>query len=320
MINKLTKEQEAYLEVFRKKCFDRGTSTEEADWEKAERAISEMYKIIGKTPPEFVRCDSPLHCILTINEATSQGQSTKLTISSNYLLGQQEYYWIGFYLFCETIGVKYDEESSHRLRLWKDVSDSIGWWWPYENICLMSNRPELCHYDEQRNQMHCDDGPALRFRDGYEMYVLHGVRVQKELVMTPAEDLDPEMLLREANAEVRKEIIRKIGIERCLNELDSEVLDHRDDIIGGPYTLVSLNVQERKRPYLKMHNPSTGEIHIEGVAPEIVTVDDALTSRKPEEMRKIPVSDDGDSWAQHGDVIIWPQDAKSLKPYPEIIT
>jgi len=170
------------------------------------------------------------------------------------------------------------------------------------------------------SRLHCEHGPALAFADGWAVYSLHGVKLQKEIVMTPADKLRPQLIITEQNSEIRKEIVRKIGIERCLRELGATVVDKKDDIIGGPYELILLDAQGTKRPYLRMVNPSTGTTHIEGVHPDCKTVEEALHWRKPPEMQKIPVTDDGEEWVQHGDILIWPEGALSLKQHPVIIT
>ena len=106
-------------------------------------------------------------------------------------------------------------------------------------------------------------------------YSLHGVFVTEEIATTPAELLDPRIILEQNNAEVRHVVVRKIGIERVLKSLNAEVVDHQ-----GLYQLVNLDLGDgRYRPYLKMLNPSTEEIHIEGVHPRIGTVKSALMWR-----------------------------------------
>jgi hypothetical protein len=194
--------------------------------------------------------------------------------------------------------------------------------------------------------LHCEDGPALLYPDGFAVYALNGVRVSREIVETAASELDPRLLLTEANAEIRREILRKIGIERALSVLGSTVVDkklvtipaHRylvteeDNLLGKEwidipekhidYELVRLSLDDgRSRPYLKMLNPSIGVWHIEGVSPQCATIDEALHFRKPEAMRSIPVDDaNGEDWYLQGDVHIWPAGAPSLKRYPAQIT
>ena len=115
----------------------------------------------------------------------------------------------------------------------------------------------------------------MRYRDGSSIWSLHGVVVSRSIAETPAQSLDPRLLLTEKNAEIRREIVRKIGIERCLLKLGGKVLNKSAD-----YSLVSIKMGDgRIRPYLKMLNPSIQTWHLEGVPPEIKTVKAALAWR-----------------------------------------
>ena len=94
--------------------------------------------------------------------------------------------------------------------------------------------------------------------------------------MTKPEDIDPKIILKENNAEVRREIVRKIGIERLCQKLNAKVLDKQGDV----YELLNLDLGENLiRPYLKMRNPSIGTFHVEGVSPDCKTVQEALNWR-----------------------------------------
>jgi len=130
-------------------------------------------------------------------------------------------------------------------------------------------------------QLHSDRGPAVYWPDsGQQYYFLNDVHVPKEIVETPARELDARLMLREQNAQVRREIVRKIGIERICRELGATCLDRQ-----GDYELLLLDLQDgRLRPYLKMKNPSVGVYHIEGVAPECRTVAAALAWRNQSDL------------------------------------
>jgi hypothetical protein len=128
----------------------------------------------------------------------------------------------------------------------------------------------------EAGRLHSTDGPAINWPDSEPQYFfLNDVNVPQEIVTTPARALDPRLILREQNGEVRREIVRKIGIERTCQELNAECLDS-----AGDYELLLLDLQDgRLRPFLKMKNPSIGVYHIEGVAPECRTVAQALAWR-----------------------------------------
>jgi hypothetical protein len=152
---------------------------------------------------------------------------------------------------------------------------AAGLWlfWIASTEVIALARPRL-HMDAE--QLHAVEGPAVSWPEGEEQYFfLNGVHVPSEIVETSARQLEPRLLLKERNVQVRREIVRKIGIERVCEALEAECLDRQ-----GNYELLLLDLQDgRTRPFLKMKNPSIGVYHIEGVAPECRTVAEALAWR-----------------------------------------
>jgi hypothetical protein len=195
------------------------------------------------------------------------------------------------------------------------LSKNSGWVWGTEDIAIISETPRVLKI--QNGQLHCDNGPAIQYSDGWSLWFLNGVAVPQWLVETKTEDIDPKEILKISNAEQRREFIRKVGIDRICYTLKAEVIDKK----GEMYELLLLDYGDgTKRPYLKMQNPSLGVWHVEGVPVGTKTVEEAIISRKPPKMREIPVSKDGEDWGQQGDVVYWPKNAKCLKPRPNILT
>ncbi len=191
--------------------------------------------------------------------------------------------------------------------------------YPFDDVCIVSMNPTVHVNGDGR--LHCENGPAIQYpQDDY--YFLHGVRVSKEIVETPAELLDPTMILTEANAEVRREIVRKIGIEKVCQKLNANTIATGLDYVGAPCELLQLEVHGEIQKYIKLINPSvSGIFHIEGVPNECNTIEEALDSRKPKGLRSIPVDDiNGADWFEQGDVCVWPKDAKTIKSKPTILT
>ena len=108
------------------------------------------------------------------------------------------------------------------------------------------------------------------------MRPLNGVRMPADYVETPAEKMSPDTVLREKNADVRRELLRKVGIERMLAKLPHKSMDRR-----GNYELLSVRLSDQvpDARYLRMLNPSIGVWHLEGVDPECKTVGESLNWR-----------------------------------------
>jgi leucine-rich repeat protein SHOC2 len=91
---------------------------------------------------------------------------------------------------------------------------------------------------------------------------------------TKLSDWNPQWLIDEENAEVRRVLIQQIGYDRICQELDAIDLD-----TWREYTLLKIdaNIDEEMMVLLKMTCPSTGHIHILRVPPEMTSAEAAIT-------------------------------------------
>lgn len=229
--------------------------------------IDMLYKISDMESPEIIICPSPM--AMAIESELKPGETI------DYLGNGYDSGWTAFYDYFERIGVEYDEEFN--FTVWKNFILKSGVFATVlcENVAFVCIRPNKVSTNIN-GDLHCVDGPAIAWRDGYREYALNGVWVDEHIVMTPAEKLDPQLVLKEKNAEVRREMVRKIGVERLILKLGAKVIDRQ-----GDYELLDLNLGENNyRPYLKMLNPSIKTWHVEGVHPTCRTVQEAINWRK----------------------------------------
>jgi len=292
MIEKLTPEQEALMDVVVKEYEDAVFNGDDSyDLDLIKRGMTFFYKLAELKSPDVIVCTSPLD--LAVKSGLKPGE-TYDWFGCGYDSG-----WTAFYDFFERIGVKYEEE--WHFTLWKEFILHSGVFATVmrEGTAYVSVKPMLVARNAS-GDLHSETGPAIAWRDGYEEYFLNGVAVGKELVMTPPEKLDAKMILKEENAEVRREIVRKIGIDIVCQKLDAKVLDRKEvkysqehtpgaaneaagitaTDVNSVYELLSLDLGDgTHRPYLKMLNPSIGVWHVEGVHPDCKSVDDALKWR-----------------------------------------
>jgi len=179
-------------------------------------------------------------------------------------------------LFCHHIGVKYQDEVYHKLQLHRKYCQSAGCLYPYENIAIVCDRPCEIRWNHNKTRIHNDGGMAVKFRDGWGVWALNGVRVPQWLAETEANQINPRKFAEIENAEIRREFVRKVGVERIAQHCGAELLD----TMGG-YQLIRIDLggETGAWPYLKMRNPSIGVWHLECVGRECQTVQQAINFR-----------------------------------------
>ncbi len=270
-IEELTEEQDHLMATIAAEYEDRVLSGDDSyDVGEIRKGIDFLYSLADLKSPEIVICNSPMEMA---EDAKLQKGETIDYLGNGYDSG-----WTAFYDFMQRIGVEFDKD--WQFEAWRDFVTKSGVFATIlcENVAFVCIRPCGVHRTKE-GELHNENGMAISWRDGYGDYYLNGVSVDESLVMTPAEKIDPAILLKEKNAEVRREIVRKVGMERIVAKLGAKVLDK-----DGDYELLLLDLQDgRKREFLKMLNPSIGVWHIEGVPAGTRTVKAALTFRNGRE-------------------------------------
>ena len=97
---------------------------------------------------------------------------------------------------------------------------------PLDEECIVCQPPTIIK--KNNNGLHCVDGPALSYNGDNEIFALNGVVMDKKYIMTPAEYISAEMVMAETNVECRRELIRKIGLERLMSLMPHRLMDKRD--------------------------------------------------------------------------------------------
>src|SRR5690606_30386185 len=71
----------------------------------------------------------------------------------------------------------------------------------HENVCCISDRPLSIIRDEQFN-LHNESGPAIEYLDGWQLWYIHGIAVDEQIILRP-ETQTIEQIDNEENADVR---------------------------------------------------------------------------------------------------------------------
>ena len=94
-----------------------------------------------------------------------------------------------------------------------ELAKSCGWIIPCERVCFASERHNILNFDD-RGKLHCENGPAVSYPDGWSIFVDHGVVVSEKVVMDPNGFTLKELKKLKTN-EV-KVVLQKIGLEKFM--------------------------------------------------------------------------------------------------------
>ena len=120
-----------------------------------------------------------------------------------------------------------DLPQHEKYSVWERAAKCGGFRLMHKKFCIVSDFPERLCVDAQ-NRPHSEDGPSHRWRDGWELWYWHGVRVTEQIVMC-SETLTVQQIEAESNAEVRRVMIERFGTERYIRESRAECVHSLPD-------------------------------------------------------------------------------------------
>jgi hypothetical protein len=103
-----------------------------------------------------------------------------------------------------------------------EVAHAAGGWWPHRSGVLLCERPASLALDDQ-GRLHNGLGPAAHYRDGWQVWAWHGVRVPRRAIEEP-QVMTADEIMAEPDVAVRRVMIERVGNERFMREVGPERL------------------------------------------------------------------------------------------------
>lgn len=160
-----------------------------------------------------------------------------------------------------------------KYQAWEDASKEGGFRYMHEEFCIVSDFPETLKVNE-RNQPHCANGPSHRWRDGFEIYHLNGVRMtEKQFKLILRGGITFEELQKEfIDIDQRTQALRFCKPAEMISHAKGKLIDEvtKLDINAEPvtwklYKFPKGEIFSTDAFYCLMDCPSTGKQHFEGV-------------------------------------------------------
>lgn len=310
MIKELTEKQKAAMPSYVQKWTAIGTSTERLDYDTTVEIVNDFQRLIlGTKETPVIIVDNPIEawvcCCLfgldketTVNNVVAKMQEffngnpkgydmpkPKMPYQTGSFFAATFSYYDYFFEQFGYDAFKIPADLQEKYQAWERTSE-IGMIYPLDNVAIVSQKPTEIHLNEN-NVLHKDGAPALRYAGlgKVELYYLNGVKVPKYLVMTPSHELTVEQFKAEKNADIRAEFIRKMGVERLLEEGKKvDTYENYDYPFWSEseyelWDMSAIFTTHNYAPFLKMRNPTTKVWHVEGVSPSCRTLGDAIKER-----------------------------------------
>ena len=249
-IEKLTPEQEALLPAFVDYGLQYGLNTSPCDRPKAEAAIRAHYAALNRPEPKLIIwLDSPhqgaIGAAMLAGTKFSGDQvrdqvwaqvgdqvwaQVRAQVGDQVYraaYGAQDMGWVAWFRAMQAIGVNLPKSADTIAA----VSENVGWWWPFENAVIVTERPCVIKFDGEK-RLHCETGPAVEYRDGFGVYAWRGIRIPPEWI----KDGPPDAIscLRVENIEQRRIACEMRGWHNILPKLpNAKLIDkHSNPQVG----------------------------------------------------------------------------------------
>jgi hypothetical protein len=150
-------------------------------------------------------------------QGTGEAEALLREATLDAVLGQHDAPWLALF------------EAVDRLETLTGLAETArtaGWWWPYERLAIVCERPSELHRDEP-GRLHRGDGPALSYPDGFALHAWRGMPIPPDFIATLV-GLTVARIDEEENAELRRVMMEVFGYDRYLAESGAQPV-HRDE-------------------------------------------------------------------------------------------
>jgi hypothetical protein len=142
-------------------------------------------------------------------------------------------------------------QGPERLEPLMRLAANAGWWWPFERACIITERPTRLLRDTV-HRLHCAEGPALTYPDGWALYRWHGLLIPAWFI-EEKQRITPDAIDAEANAELRRVMLEIFGFDRYIAARGASLIAE-DECLGLPRQLFEIDLKGEPVRVLRVVN------------------------------------------------------------------
>lgn len=182
MIEQITPEQEAQVDVYLKKWLDIGYRTKTTDENKAKESVEFLYKeILEIKAPTIYFVKSPMEAQLLCNKLVNniqEGSKEQL----EYFEVARGNWWLSYYSFNDyLLNVIFPEKipEFNMFTQFLEHSKHFHLLWTFDTFAIVSDFPSQINIDEE-SKLHSNFTGSLVYRDDYQIYAQNGTVLGKK--------------------------------------------------------------------------------------------------------------------------------------------
>lgn len=172
------------------------------------------------------------------NQLRERFFKSKFTYTDTWNYGAWDAWLWGYFDCARRLDVEYSDVTATLLDAHCKITYSCGAIYTFKDFCILANRPHKITLDNQ-GLVHCEDGPAILYREGFSIYSWHGLQIPTGWLDRTA--LTPIIALTHDNIEQRRAACEILGWDVILDELNATTIDKDEDPLIGELVEVVIN-------------------------------------------------------------------------------
>jgi len=145
-----------------------------------------------------------------LDEAVGHFKKGAITIpfKMQFLVGQMSASRLAQYDLSKAEGATFDKEKQSVIKIMEDLCKYTSLVYPFQNFCMVLRKPIEINLNDN-HQIHCEDGPAIEYRDGYRIWALDGRVVPEWMVKE-----EPKEMSYDAIKTIKDKAVQNIALKK----------------------------------------------------------------------------------------------------------
>jgi hypothetical protein len=189
--------------------------------------------------------------------------------------------------FFDICKLKLSKDIMERANAYRKVSESVNYIWPNSDFVIVCDRPKHILRDSD-GRLHSTEGKAIEYKDGWGLYMIHGVKFTEEQ-FNKAKNASVTDILAWEDIDQRSVLLRERPIETLLESVEKKLIDKTDEC--GGYELWELDLKDvGKAKILVYKSWSTEKPYAKFVSPDSTDALEAVASLRHQTVEELKAS------------------------------